>query len=137
MAEFTEPLFIPVMVEMFSKMLVISAEHNFECSKPKLNQKKKTILTFSKQLNDANLDHKKTCKQWRAAGRPSDNLHPMKIKKLQSQRLLQKISRDEQSSKAIDQHNELMETHENDIGQVCRKLKKFVEQIQEVQKYHL
>ena len=84
MAEFSEPVFIPVMVEMFSKMLVISAEQNFECSRPNLCKKKKTLPTFSKQLNYAYINHKKTCNQWRAAGRPSDNLHPMKIEKLQS-----------------------------------------------------
>ena len=30
-----EPLFIPVLSEMFSKILVISAEQNFHCSSPK------------------------------------------------------------------------------------------------------
>ena len=32
MSNFDEPFFIPVLCEMFSKTLVISAEHNFECS---------------------------------------------------------------------------------------------------------
>ena len=43
------PEFIPALSEMFSKMLVISAEQNFETSKPNLNKKKKQFPGFSKE----------------------------------------------------------------------------------------
>ena len=33
-------------------MLVISAEQNFECSEPKLNQKRKNLPTYSRQLTE-------------------------------------------------------------------------------------
>ena len=56
--------------------------------------------------------------------RNSQNSHPIKMKKLVSQRKLQHLSRNEQSTRAIKHHNELMETHNTNIGQVCNKLKK-------------
>ena len=52
------------------------------------------------------------------------NLHPAKAAKLESQRNLQRISRTDESSKAVKNHNELMETHSYDISKVCRTLKK-------------
>ena len=50
MSTFDQPFFIPALVEMFSRMLVVSAEHNFECSQPS-NKKMKVLPTFSKELN--------------------------------------------------------------------------------------
>ena len=44
------------------------------------------------------------------------NLHTAKAEKLKSQRNLQKISRTEESTKAIKNHEELMEAHSNDIS---------------------
>ena len=82
-------------------MLVISAELNFECSKPNHNPKKKKGPQFSKQLSDAYMEHKQICKQWRAAGRPTQISHPMKVKKLESQRRLQQLSREEHSLETI------------------------------------
>ena len=38
--EFNQPEFIPVLCELFSKILVISAERNFETTKPKPNTSK-------------------------------------------------------------------------------------------------
>ena len=124
MTEFDQPIFIPVLSEMFSKMLVISAELNFECSKPNYNSKKKNGPQFSRQLSEAYSEHKRICKEWRAVGRPTEKTNPMKIRKLESQRRLQRLSREEQSFKAIQNHEELMETHQKNISQVCSKLKK-------------
>ena len=118
-----EPFFLPVVTEMFSKMLVISAQQNFECSNPMKNQKKNKTPKFSKQTSDAYFEHKQICKQWREAGRPTDNSNPMKMKKLQSQRKIQQLSREEQSSQRIILHNDLMETFSSNISQVCKKLK--------------
>ena len=53
----------------------------------------------------------------------SVKLTPSKAEKLKSQRNLQKIRRTEESTKAIKNHEELMETHSNDMSRVCRKLK--------------
>jgi hypothetical protein len=75
-----EPLFRPVLTEMFSKMLVSSAQQNFECSKPNTSHKKKNFPTFSKQTSDAYFEQKKICQQWRNSGRPRDCSHPIKMK---------------------------------------------------------
>ena len=123
MKEYNEPFFIPALVEMISKVLVISAEQNIDCFVPK-KSKNRNSPSFSIELREAYQSHKKVCKQWRSAGRPSDSNHPLKILKLESQRRLQKISRDERSSKAIMNHNDLMETYKNDMSKVCSKLKK-------------
>ena len=109
---------------MFSKMLVISAEHNFETSKPNLNKKKKQFPGFSKEHISAYQEHERICREWRKAGRPSSNSNPAKLAKLKSQRNLQKISREDESKKALQNHEELMKTHSNDISKVCQKLKK-------------
>ena len=121
---FQGPEFIPALSEMCSKMLVISAEQNFNVSKPYLNKRKKQFPDFSKEHLEAYQCHEKVCKQWRAAGRPQSSQHPAKAAKLQSQRRLQQISRQEESNKSMKQHEELMDTHANDINNVCSKLKK-------------
>ena len=61
---------------------------------------------------------------WRLAGRPQDNSHPEKAAKLSSQRKLQQIARDSESSLAINNHFELMQTYHFNISDVCSKLKK-------------
>ena len=119
-----EPLFIPVLSEMFSKILVISAEQNFHCSSPKQKQTEKKLPRFSKELMEAYNEHKRICKQWRAAGRPSSSSNQFKASKLESQQKLQKLSRAEQSCKAIKLHEELMDAHNTNIAVVCKKLKK-------------
>ena len=105
-------------------MLVISAEQNFDISRPNLNKKKKLTPGFSKEHLDAYNQHEKICNEWRAAGRPQSNLHPAKNAKLKSQRNLQHIARQEESNKSLKLHEELMETHSKDISKVCTKLKK-------------
>ena len=120
---FQGPEFIPAMSEMCSKMLVISAEQNFQTSQPNPNKKKRKFPNFSKEHVDAYNEHEVICKQWRSAGRPQSNLHPAKAAKLSSQRHLQQISREDESNKALKLHNELMETFANDISKVCTKLK--------------
>ena len=117
------PEFIPALAEMCSKTLVISAEQNFETSKPK-KKKKKPSPVFSKEHINAYKQHEKICQQWRAAGRPQSSLHPAKSAKLASQRNLQQIARQEESIKSLKLHEELMQTHSKDISQVCNKLKK-------------
>ena len=104
-------------------MLVISAEQNFETQQPNINKKKKQFSGFFKEHIRAYQDHEGICRQWRKAGRPVSNLHTAKAEKLKSQRNLQKISRTEESTKAIKNHEELMETHSNDMSRVCTKLK--------------
>ena len=118
---FDGPEFIPALSEMCYKMLVISAEQNFETSKPNTTKKKRQFPGFSKEQIKAYNDHEKICKQWRETGRPQSNLHPAKAAKLESQRYLQKISRSNEAAKALKNHNELMETHSNDISKVCSK----------------
>ena len=44
MSNFDEPIFIPVLSEMFSKALVLSAEQNFECSQPIKKQVKNVYI---------------------------------------------------------------------------------------------
>ena len=124
MNDFNEPFYIPALSEMFSKTLVISAEQNFECSQPVKKKKKANFPKFSSELTEAYQYHKHICKEWRAAGRPSDKQNPLKIQKLQSQRNLQQISRSEQTIKAINAHNELMETHNTSFSDVFKKLEK-------------
>ena len=100
---------------MCSKMLVLSAEMNFKTTQPNQKRRKKLTPWFSKEHQEACKYHEKICKQWRIAGRPQAADHPAKLAKLQSQRRLQKISRQAESEKVLRQHNDLMEAHKNDI----------------------
>ena len=118
------PEFIPALSEMCSKTLVLSAEMNFEYSKPNQHKNKKSFSWFPQDLREAYFDHEKVCKQWRAAGRPHAADHPAKAAKLQSQRRLQKLSRQAESEKALKQHEGLMKAHSNDINSVCGILKR-------------
>ena len=116
---------IPLLSEMCSKMLVISAEQNFESSNPKVTEiNKRKSPFFSKEHRIAYKEHEIICKKWRHAGRPNEISHPAKAAKLTSQRNLQWIARESESSVAIKQHNELMDTYYSNISQVCAKLKK-------------
>ena len=121
--EFQGPEFIPALSEMCAKTLVISAEQNFEVSKPKYSNKKKPSPNFSKERIKAYKEHEKICKAWRAAGRPQSNLNQAKAAKLKSQRYLQNLAREEESTSATKLHNELMNVHANEINKVCKKLK--------------
>ena len=114
---------IPALTEMCSKMLVLSAEQNFETTNPSNeDKKKKKYPYFSKAHRDAYKEHEIICKKWRSAGRPKEISHPAKAEKLASQRRLQKIARESASSVARAQHDELMGTYNSNMSQVCSKL---------------
>ena len=120
--------FIPLLCELFSKALVISAENKFETSSPSkhhMSHKHKPLPYFSKEYKAAHSDLKNVCRDWRKAGRPSDNLHPAKSQVLQSRRNLQRIARNEDASKSIKFSEELMETFRDNIVKVSSKLKKY------------
>ena len=123
MDRFNEPSHIPALTEMCSNMLVLCAEQNFETTQPKKSSKQKKSPSFSPEHREAYLKHEVVCKEWRMAGRPSDNSHPAKSRKLESQRNIQRIARDSESAAAVKLHNELMDTHRKDISKVCQKLK--------------
>ena len=57
-------------------------------------------------------------------GRETYREFPSKMKKLVSQRKLQHLTRNVQTNRAIKHHNELMETYNSNISQVCNNLKK-------------
>ena len=122
--QFNQPEFIPLLSELFSKMLVICAENNFETIKPKMKTSKLKKPYFSPDHRAAYMSHESVCKEWRRQGRPKDINHPARIAKLSSQRNLQRIVRHEQSMKARKNHDDLMATFQQNISQVCNKLKK-------------
>ena len=115
--------FIPILCEMFANALVMSAEKNFDTISPKERKVGKKLPYFSSQYKEAHKRHKKTCEEWRKAGRPSDSTHPAKASVLQSRRGVQQIRRQEETSHAIKNHEYLMNTFENDINKVYSKLK--------------
>ena len=123
-AKFDEPEHLPSLAEMSSNMIAICAEMCFKPKKPKkahIDSQSKTPY-FSKPVRDAYNEHRKICKEWRKSGRPSSNKHPAKIKKLESQRRLQKLQRDEASSQSKAQHDDLMETFDKNISEVSKTL---------------
>ena len=122
--QFSQPEFIPLMSELFSKMLVICAKNNFETANPKKKSEKRNTPYFSSEHKMAYIDHEKVCKEWRKQARPKDSSHPARLAKLNSQRNLQRIVRQEESMKARENHDELMSTFKQNIGQVCNKLRK-------------
>ena len=125
-SQFNQAEDIPILSELFSKMLVISAEKNFETITPKTRMKRKTAQKpfFSAQHKLAYESHEKICKDWRIQGRPQDVNHPAKIAKINSQRTLQRIAREEENVKAHQNHDDLMSTFHQNISQVCSKLRK-------------
>ena len=122
MENFNQAAHIPALTEMCSKALVLSAQLNFDVTNP-LKIKRSNLPKFSLEHREAFSSHEKVCKEWRQAGRPKEISHPAKMKKLESQRNLSRIARESESSIAIKNHNELMETHRSDISRVCKKLK--------------
>ena len=98
------------------RMLVISAEQNFECSEPKLKKKKNNLPTFSRQLTDAYYEQKEIWNNGKRLVFPETALTLLKCR-------MEQISQDDCSVKAINLHNELMETHHTNMSQVCGKLK--------------
>jgi hypothetical protein len=96
--QFDQPEFIPLLSELFSKMLVISAEQNFDTKKKPQTMMPRNPKTtyFSAQHKAAYISHETLCKEWRLQRRPSDVNHLAKIEKLNSQHNLQSISREEE-----------------------------------------
>ena len=92
MDRFDQAAHIPALSEMCSNMLVLSAEQNFETTNPKKSLKSRNSPRFSPEQRDAYFQHEKVCREWRLAGRPIEKSHPAKIRKLESQRNLQKIA---------------------------------------------
>ena len=127
LATFDLPEHLPSLAEMSSNMIAICAE---KCFKSKSSQKwnenthKRNTPYFSKSVRDAYKNHSKICNDWRKAGRPKENTNPAKAAKIESQRYLQKIQREEASIKAKTQHNDLMDTFNKNLSEVCIKLKK-------------
>ena len=72
----------------------------------------------------AYISHEKVCKDWRKQGRPKESCHPARLAKLNSQRNLQRIVRQEEAQKARENHDDLMSTFKENISQVCNKLRK-------------
>ena len=135
---FNLPEHIPLLSETCSKMIVLSAEHNFETSNPKKTQNKNTKYPFfSKEHKEAYRNHELICKKWRIAGRPAENSHPAKAAKLTSQRNLQSIARGSESSASLKQHNELMDTYYSNMSLVVASSRKSVVKIQNAQKFLL
>ena len=67
------------------------------------------------------------------AGRPKDNSHPAKSKKLESQRNLQRISKESEANEAMKNHSDLMEVHRNDISNVLIRI--FWKDLEPTQKF--
>ena len=115
---------IPILSELFSKMLVISAEKNFETVTPGPKKCKQIKPFFSAEHKMAYKKLENVCKEWRQHGRPKEANHPARIAKVASQRNLQKIAREDESVKARRNQDDLMATFTQNISQVCNKLKK-------------
>ena len=94
---FNQAAHIPALTEMCSNMLVLSAENNFDVTNPH-NVSKRNTPKFSLEHREAYQQHETVCKEWRLAGRPSEISHPAKIKKLKTQRNLQRIARGSETS---------------------------------------
>ena len=123
LSEFNQVEFIPLLSELFSKMLVISAENNFETITPKIKPKSGKPF-FSLEHKLAYKNHEQVCLDWRKQGRPKNNDHPAKKLKLESQRNLQRIAREAEKEKALQNHDDLMNTFNQNVTQVYKKLKK-------------
>ena len=105
---------IPILCEMFSKTLVLSAETNFDTVKV-TNFKRRNIPKFSKELQKAHKDHKKSSNLWRIAGRPTDPLHPSKFAMQETRKQLQ---RREDCDKETKLHDDIMENFVTDRNAV-------------------
>ena len=123
LSTFNEPEHLPALAEMSSNMIALCAEKHFDAKKTRTSHKKESPR-FSRELQAAYYLHKRNCKEWRKAGRPSSSNHPSKEAKLSSQRLIQKLARDEEANLAKSNHENLMNTHKDDISNVCKTLKR-------------
>ena len=77
LSEFDEPEYIPLLSELFSKMLVISAENNFETSSPKIKSSHSKSF-FSAEHKRAYKQHEDICKEWRNMADPKTLITPSK-----------------------------------------------------------
>ena len=123
LANFDQPEHLPSLLEMSSNMIVLCAEKCYDFKQSKVPQTKTTPF-FSKLLRVAHHNHRKICQDWRKAGRPTSDDHPSKLAKKLSQRNLQKITREEESKEAVNFHEDLMNTHKDNMSGTCQKLKK-------------
>ena len=118
--KFDNPEHLPVLTEIISTMLVKAATASFEPPKPpKKNTSKRG---FSKDLTAAWRVYNIAFKQFTAAGRPTENTHPAKMARDEARAELRKIRRTERNAKSERNHNDLMETHRNNIVKVSKKL---------------
>ena len=69
------PEHLPTLVELMSNAFIMCANKCFPTI-PKAKIAKHNRPYFSKPLREAYDQHKKTCKRWRLAGRPSSHNHP-------------------------------------------------------------
>ena len=123
--EFTEAEHIPILTELVAKGLTLSAENNFSTRAPKKNSSSQSKPKFSEAHRSAYLNHAKVCHEWRLNGRPSDPNHPAKKAKLESQRNLQRIARDEEKVKAKELDESLMNSYSMNINDLFKKLKAY------------
>ena len=120
---FNQPEHLPALGEMCSNMIALSAEKLFETKETK-NPQKRNTPKFSLALREAYSEHKRICSEWRKSGRPVSTEHPAKAAKINSQRNIQKISREDEAQKTKQQHEDLMDTHGTNISRMYKKLEK-------------
>ena len=77
---------------------------------------------FSPEHKAAYEAHKNVCEEWRSQGRPKNIDHPARIAKLESQRYLQKIAREDNISKCTNVYEDLMSASQMNINDVFKKL---------------
>ena len=125
--EFNEVEHCPVISELVSNALVFSAENSFETVRTsKLKTTNKTTQKkphFSEAHKIAYSNHRNICADWRNQGRPSDPNHPARKAKLLSQRNLQRISREENASKAKQFNESLMQSFYGNINELYKILR--------------
>ena len=124
--EFQEEEHIPLLSELVANALTFSAENNFKTITSNNNmlsvKSKKMKAHFSPEHKAAYEAHKNVCKEWRSQGRPKDIDHPVRIAKLESQRYLQKIAREDNISKCTNVYEDLMSASQMNINDVFKKL---------------
>ena len=117
------PEYLPSLAEMISNSITVCAKKCFAIKHPKKFAGRSTPY-FSSELRQAYKSHREICKKWRIAGRPISSEHPAKAAKVQSQRFLQKIRRENDYMKNKDFNDDLMRTYHSDISQIYSKINK-------------
>lgn len=98
--QFNQPEYIQILAELFSKMLVLTAENNFETTTPSSKKHPSGKTYFSHEHKMSYDKHEQICRAWRHEGHPASD-HPAKIAKLESQRNLQRIARSLQQQQQL------------------------------------